>query len=187
MSRRPSGALYFYGHRGQLLVVRRIRLPAAERTNRSQCRRMVLGALTVGRVKDETLRLTEDAILRVYVSVSIGNRMPRTVGTRETWTPIHESGCLLRSLLLTNPKASHNKSNDLQPLNKKKKKQHAKMMFSKVSLIVLVAIMASASATNYDSYSAVSKARSAVRWASPIDFFLRSHFPPAPFVVVPIG
>jgi hypothetical protein len=53
------------------------------------------------------------------------------------------------------------------------------MMFSKFSLIVLVAIMALASATDYESHDddfKVSKARPAVRWASPIDFF-GSHFP----------
>jgi hypothetical protein len=60
------------------------------------------------------------------------------------------------------------------------------MMFSKLSLIVLIAIMALASATEYnDDYSTVSKARSAVRWALPVDFFPLT-FSPVP-LLLPIG
>jgi hypothetical protein len=50
------------------------------------------------------------------------------------------------------------------------------MMFSKFSLLVLVAIVALASATDYETYSAVSKARSAFSMGLTQSFF-HSHFP----------
>jgi hypothetical protein len=105
----------------------------------------------------------------------IGNQKSRTLGTRKVKDRVLFFGCRLS---VVHPFRSQYSSFT----QTKTAQQHTKMMFSKFSLIVLVAIMALASATDYGYETTVSKARPAVRWALSPNRLFPLTFSPAPLL-----